>query len=119
MDTRVITNPDGTLGLEEYVVNETVLEDYTREDGTAGQRLVMTTESGFGAIYESGVLTETHRFHVKAFDRAGNEAESEPIQILVMHKPEEEPEAVGARFDMWADRPEAAILNEKRSRGRG
>jgi hypothetical protein len=85
----VITNPDGTMGLEEYLVRETKVETYTREDGTEGQRLVLTTDSGFGAIVESGVLTETHTIYVKAFDGAGNEAQSDPVRILVMHKPKE------------------------------
>jgi membrane peptidoglycan carboxypeptidase len=87
--TRVITNPDGTMGLEEYLVRETKVETYTRADGTEGQRLVLTTDSGFGAIVESGVLTETHTIYVKAFDGAGNEAQSDPVRILVMHKPKE------------------------------
>jgi len=49
--------------------------------------VVLTTESGFGAIVVSGVLTETHTIYVKALDRAGNEAKSEPVRIRVMHKP--------------------------------
>jgi membrane peptidoglycan carboxypeptidase len=85
--TRVITNPDGTMSIEEYVVREAKPETYTRQDGSEGNRVVLTTESGFGAIYESGVLTETHTIYVKAFDGAGNEAKSEPVRILVMHKP--------------------------------
>jgi membrane peptidoglycan carboxypeptidase len=87
--TRVITNPDGTVNLEEYVVRKTTAEEYTRKDGSKGRRIVLTTDSGFGAIADSGVLTETHRIHVKAFDRAGNEATSEPVTIRVMHKPKE------------------------------
>ena len=105
MGTRIITNTDGTLGLEEYVISETRLEDYTRADGSQGQRIVMITESGFGAIYEAGVLTETHRIHVKAFDSAGNEAESEPVQILVMHKPKEK--KTSALFGASASTPVA------------
>jgi membrane peptidoglycan carboxypeptidase len=85
--TRVITNPDGSVGLEEYLVREVKAETYTRKDGTKGNRVVLTTDSGFGAIVDSGVLTETHTIYVKAFDRAGNEAKSEPVRILVMHKP--------------------------------
>jgi membrane peptidoglycan carboxypeptidase len=87
--TRVITNPDGTVSLEEYVVREVKAESYTRKDGTKGSHVVLTTDSGFGAIVESGVLTETHTIYVKAFDRAGNEAKSAPVQIRVMHKPKE------------------------------
>jgi membrane peptidoglycan carboxypeptidase len=93
--TRVITYPDGTIGLEEYLVSETKLEKYTRPDGTEGERLVMISDSGFGALYEAGVLTETHKIVVKAFDRAGNQAESEPVRILVMHKPKEKTVSFG------------------------
>jgi hypothetical protein len=89
MATRTITNPDGTVNLEEYVVQQTSAEEYTRKDGTKGRRIVLTTDSGFGAISDSGVLTETHTIYVKAFDRAGNEAKSEPVVIRVMHKPKE------------------------------
>jgi membrane peptidoglycan carboxypeptidase len=35
----------------------------------------------------STTVTETHSIKVKAFDRAGNEAESEPVEFKVMHKP--------------------------------
>jgi len=102
MATRVITNPDGTLKTEDYVARETKVEEYTRPDGSKGERLVLITDTGPGAIYDSGVLTETHRITVKAFDRAGNEAESKPVQILVMHKPKEK--KVGM---LW---PEGAAL---------
>jgi membrane peptidoglycan carboxypeptidase len=89
--TRAITSPDGTVRTEEYVARETRVEEYTRPDGTKGQRLVMTTASGFGAIVDSGIVTETHRITVKAFDRAGNEKESEPVYIRVMRKPKPKP----------------------------
>jgi hypothetical protein len=85
--TRVITAADGTVGLEEYVVRETRAEEYTRRDGTKGRRIVLTTGSGFGAISDSGTLTETHTIFVKAVDRAGNETKSEPVIIRVSHKP--------------------------------
>jgi membrane peptidoglycan carboxypeptidase len=110
--TRVITNPDGTMGLEEYVIRETKLEDYTRPNDSEGQRLILTTDSGFGALYESGVLTETHRIQVKAFDRAGNEAESEPVQILVMHKPKEKKTSA-----LW-DEPAVAVVDDGLTQGR-
>jgi hypothetical protein len=104
MATRVITNPDGSVGLEEYTVQETKLETYTRKNGSKGQRTVMTTGSGFGAIYESGVLTETHTIYVKAFDKAGNEAESEKVRFLVMHKPKEDKKKTGM---LWPTAPVA------------
>jgi hypothetical protein len=87
--TRVITNTDGTVTIEEYIARQTKTEEYTRRDGSKGRRIVLTTDSGFGAIADSGTLTETHRIHLKAFDRAGNEAQSEPVTIRVSHKPKE------------------------------
>lgn len=107
--TRVITNADGTISLEEYVERETKLERYTRADGTQGERIVLTTASGYGAIYESGVLTETHTIYVKAFDRAGNETKSEPVRILVMHKPKETSTSA-----LWPTNPVAVITDERR-----
>lgn len=107
--TRVITNPDGSIALGEYIERETKLERYTRADGTQGERIVLTTASGFGAIYESGVLTETHTIYVKAFDRAGNETKSEPVRILIMHKPKDEKTGV-----LWPPEPIAAVLQDRR-----
>ncbi len=109
MATRVITNADGTVTLEEYVERETRLERYKRADGTQGERIVMTTASGYGAMYESGVLTETHTIYVKAFDRAGNETKSEPVRILITHKPKEKP--TGA---LWPANPVAVIPDVRR-----
>lgn len=113
MATRVITNPDGSVGLEEYVVRETRVESYTRKDGSKGQRIVLTTDTGLGAIYESGVLTETHTIYVKAFDKAGNEMKSEKVRFLVMHKPKES-KKTGA---LWLPNP-AAALTERRQEAR-
>lgn len=86
-ETRPITNPDGTIGLQEVTVQETKVEDYKRPDGSKGQRTIWIGESGRGVIVDSGVITETHTIKVKAFDRAGNEVESKPVQIGVGHKP--------------------------------
>jgi len=43
-------------------------------------------------INDSGRYTETHLIHVIAFDAAGNEVESEPVRVFVIHKEEEEEE---------------------------
>jgi membrane peptidoglycan carboxypeptidase len=86
-EMRPITNPDGTIGLQEVVVQETKVEKYKRADGTTGERTVWLTDSGRGAIIETGVISETHTIKVKAFDRAGNEVESRPVQIIIGHKP--------------------------------
>lgn len=89
MGTRTITNSDGSLATEEYLLSETKVEQYTRPDGSKGQRVVRASETGAGAIFEAGVLTETHHIMVKAYDRAGNEADSKPVLILVMHRPKD------------------------------
>jgi membrane peptidoglycan carboxypeptidase len=88
-EMRPITNADGNIELQEVVVEETKLEKYKRPDGTTAQRTVWISESGRGVIVEGGVVTETHTIKVKAFDRAGNEVESKPVQIWVGHKPKE------------------------------
>ncbi len=93
---RPVTNPDGTVSLQEVVVEETKVEQYTRPDGTTAERTIWISESGRGVIVEGDVISETHTIKVKAFDRAGNEAESKPIQIIVGHKPK--PEKTG-----WLD----------------
>jgi hypothetical protein len=88
-EMRPITNPDGTIGLQEVIIQETKVEDYQKPDGSKGKRTTWTTESGRGAIIDSGVVTETHTIKVKAFDRAGNEVESKPVTIWVGHKPKQ------------------------------
>ena len=88
-EMRPITNPDGTIGVQEVVVRETKIEEYKKLDGSKGQRTIWLTESGRGAIIDSGVVTETHTIKVKAFDRAGNEVESKPVTIWVGHKPKQ------------------------------
>jgi membrane peptidoglycan carboxypeptidase len=89
MATRTITNPDGTVITEEYVQSETRLETVTRKDGTKIQRVVQYNDGGSGAYMDGKDLFEFHTIHVKAFDKAGNEAESEKVRILVRHKPKE------------------------------
>lgn len=86
-EMRPITNPDGTIGLQEVVVQETRVEKYRKPDGTTAERTIWISESGRGVIVEGGVVSETHTIKVKAFDRAGNEVESKPVQIIVGHKP--------------------------------
>jgi membrane peptidoglycan carboxypeptidase len=88
--TRTISNTDGTARTETYTVRETKVEEYTKADGTKGQRLVLTTGTGFGAILEDSTVTEVHTIMVKAFDKAGNETDSAPVHIQVKHKPKEQ-----------------------------
>jgi len=89
MATRTITNTDGTVIQEEYVQSETRVETITRKDGTKIQRVVQYTDGGSGAYMDGKDLFEFHTVYVKAFDKAGNEAESEKVRILVRHKPKE------------------------------
>jgi hypothetical protein len=83
-DTRVITAPDGTVGLGEVRVSEVI----TEADG----RLVWWFEDGRTIISDTHGYTETHIIQVKAFDAAGNVSESEEILIFVTHEQEEEDE---------------------------
>ncbi|MCB0161308.1 MAG: hypothetical protein KDD83_24405, partial [Caldilineaceae bacterium] len=47
-------------------------------------------EDGFSAIRTAaGVYFEGHKIKVKVFDLAGNEVESDEIQVYVRHRPEE------------------------------
>ncbi len=67
-----------------------------RASGSSGPPAAASAPSWIRAM-----LTETHTIYVKAFDRAGNETESEPVIIRVRHKPktaqEDVPLAVARR----------------------
>jgi membrane peptidoglycan carboxypeptidase len=89
MATRTITNTDGTVIQEEYVQSEARVETITRKDGTKVQRVVQYNDGGSGAYMDGKDLFEFHTVYVKAYDKAGNEAESEKVRILVRHKPKE------------------------------
>ncbi len=89
MATRTITNTDGTVIQEEYVQSEARVETITRKDGTKVQRVVQYNNNGSGAFMDGKDLFEFHTVYVKAYDKAGNEAESEKVRILVRHKPKE------------------------------
>jgi membrane peptidoglycan carboxypeptidase len=89
MATRAITNTDGTVIQEEYVQSEARVETITRKDGTKVQRVVQYNDGGSGAYMDGKDLFEFHTVYVKAYDKAGNEAESEKVRILVRHKPKE------------------------------
>jgi hypothetical protein len=81
--TRTITNADGTFAEEEYPAVQ-VLYDPELEQTT------MWFDGGMGIIQDSKGYTETHLIRVIAVDAAGNETESEPIRVYVIHKKEEE-----------------------------
>jgi len=83
--TEMIINPDGSLGTQVITLTEVI----TGENGLVAQFF----HDGRGLmINDSGRYTETHLIHVIAFDAAGNEVESEPVRVFVIHKEEEEEE---------------------------
>ena len=87
-ETRVITNPDGTVSLGEVKVSEVITEP--------NGRLVWWFENGRSIISDTHGYTETHVIQVKAYDAAGNVSESEEIRIFVTHEEEEEEEQATA-----------------------
>jgi hypothetical protein len=90
METRTVTNPDGTVTQEQVMVTWV-------EVSPDGKTVTQTWESGFMIIASSGKYTESHLVHVVAFDAAGNETKSEPVRFFVIHKPKEKkPEDSGA-----------------------
>ena len=111
--TRTITHPDGTVTEKPVLVRETKVEEYTRLDGTKGKRYVLLSEVAPGAILEdTGILTETHTIYVRAFDRAGNWAESETVRILVGHKPKEKKTS-----ELWSEISPVAVDERRRYDG--
>jgi membrane peptidoglycan carboxypeptidase len=84
--TQVITNADGTVSEQQVVQQETKALRYTKEDGTPGQMTAVMRGNGSGAAVIDNVLYEIHTFHAVAYDKAGNQAKSEPIRIFVRHK---------------------------------
>ncbi|UCC61803.1 MAG: hypothetical protein JSV36_13510, partial [Anaerolineae bacterium] len=85
--TEVITNPDGSLGTQVI----TLTHVFTGENGLIAQYF----HDGRGVISDTAGYTETHLIHVVAFDAAGNEVESEPVRVFVVHEEEEEEEKQG------------------------
>ena len=96
--TRPITLPDGTIAEEVYTVTQVITE--TLPDGSL--RLIQEWDNGFMVISDTHGYTESHVLTVKAIDKAGNEAESDPVRIYIVHKEEEETaRAVDVWFDVW------------------
>ncbi|NPA91783.1 MAG: hypothetical protein GXO55_10115, partial [Chloroflexi bacterium] len=85
--TRPITLPDGTVTQQQYVVTRVTTQ--TLPDGTL--RVIQTWDNGKMIISDSHGYTETHLITVKAIDKAGNEAESRPVRIYIIHKEGEGP----------------------------
>ncbi len=87
--TRVITNPDGTRSEEVITLTQVITSEVMIDD----QPHIVYTQvfsGGRRIISDTVGYTETHQIHVVAYDAAGNRAESEKVQIFVVHKPKEE-----------------------------
>jgi hypothetical protein len=84
--TRTITNADGTLAEERYPAVQVLYEPATKQTS-------MWFDGGMGIINDSHGYTETHLIHVVVYDAAGNEVESEPVRVYVIHKEEPEEES--------------------------
>ena len=98
--TRPITLPDGTIAEEVYTVTQVITE--TLPDGSL--RLIQMWDGGMMVISDTYGYTETHLISVKAIDKAGNEAESEPVRIYIIHKEEEEARTLWYRpLVLWVD----------------
>jgi penicillin-binding protein 1C len=93
-DGSLLTNPDGTIATELV----TVTQVHVSEDG---KTITQTWESGMVVISDSHGYTESHLVHVIAFDAAGNETESEKVRFHVIHKPKEEEEEDGQTGAIW------------------
>jgi hypothetical protein len=101
----VITQPDGTITATgeislTYVlsVTQTITDPaklatwpagYAPEEWIGYQKVY---SGGFSIISTTQEYLENHLIHVVAYDSAGNEAKTEPIQIQVKHKEKEEEE---------------------------
>lgn len=105
--TEVITSPDGSLGTQIITLTQVI----SGENDVVSQWF----HDGRGIIVDaSGGYTETHLIHVVAFDVAGNEVESEPVRVFVIHKEKEEEEKQGAlllRKEDWI----ALLTDDRRS----
>ena len=86
--TEVITNPDGTLGSQVITLTQVI----SGENDLVAQWF----HDGRGIISDTNGYTETHLIHVVAFDAAGNEVESEPVRVFVVHEEKEEEKEQGA-----------------------
>jgi penicillin-binding protein 1C len=111
VETRPITNPDGTLAtnLDGTVATElvTVTQVHVSEDG---KTITQTWESGMVVISDSHGYTESHLVHVIAFDAAGNETESEKVRFHIIHKPKEEEEEEGQTGAIWRRRQDLMAM---------
>ncbi len=105
--TEVITHPDGSLGTQVITLTEVITQVVNDEH----ELVIQYFHDGRGIIVDaSGGYTETHLIHVVAFDAAGNEVESEPVRVFVVHEEDEEEEqeqgAIPLRKEDWVALPD-------------
>jgi hypothetical protein len=104
-ETRVITNPDGTLSTEEVRVTWVdVSED--------GKVITQTWESGFMVISSTVGYTESHTVHVVAYDAAGNMTESEGVRFYIVHEPKEKEDA-NETGEIWWREDDALVAGDR------
>ena len=105
-ETRIITNPDGSLSFEEVPVTWVdVSED--------GKVITQTWESGFMVIASTAGYTESHVVHVVAFDAAGNETESEGVRFYIIHEPEEKDQSNETGAIWWRGEELIAVTEDR------
>jgi membrane peptidoglycan carboxypeptidase len=106
---RETVQPDGSV-ITETVPAATFVQPELGPDRQPTGRNYTMYENGFGFVVDaSGNYTETHLLEVKAFDRAGNEAKSQPVRIYVARKPAEKDAATGMALPL-----PAAVNNDRR-----
>ena len=103
-ETRPITNPDGSISMEQVMVTWV-------EVSPDGKTVTQTWESGKMAIQGTGGYTESHLIHVVAYDAAGNKTESEKVRFYVIHKPKEKEEEQPSGAIWWFDAGWAGLLD--------
>ncbi len=95
MDPLVISSTNSITMGEMYVEAQTFFDGttITVTRSITDQHWITTTAAyttGRGIIADTWGYTETHVLKAIGFDKAGNQAESEPVRIYTAHKPKEE-----------------------------
>jgi penicillin-binding protein 1C len=106
--TEVITNPDGTLGSQVITLTQVISGE--------NDLVIQWFHDGRGIILDTNGYTETHLIHVVAFDVAGNEVESEPVRVFVIHEEKEKEKEEGA-IPLTKEDWVALLPDERRSVG--
>lgn len=89
--TKVYRQPDGRV-ITQTVQATSQIQPVLDANGQETGRWLELWENGFGILVDArGGYTETHVLQVRAYDRAGNVAISEPVRIFVAHQPEQQP----------------------------